>query len=52
MLGVAGALAEGTIAVWAGPKALADHIVPALTRAATGAAVGPRHAWSPSHRCV
>ncbi|MGR3935353.1 TIGR03564 family F420-dependent LLM class oxidoreductase [Streptomyces sp. BRA346] len=37
MLRVAGELADGTISVWAGPTALARHIVPTLTRAAEGA---------------
>lgn len=34
MLGVAGELADGTITTWATPKALADHIVPRITKAA------------------
>ncbi|MGY0060509.1 TIGR03564 family F420-dependent LLM class oxidoreductase [Streptomyces sp. LZ34] len=34
MLKVAGELADGTIAVWAGRAALADHIVPTITEAA------------------
>ena len=36
MLRVAGELADGTVTVWAGPRALADHVVPAVTRAAAG----------------
>ncbi|GAA3115998.1 TIGR03564 family F420-dependent LLM class oxidoreductase [Nonomuraea salmonea] len=34
MLRVAGELADGTITTWANAAALADHIVPAITRAA------------------
>ncbi|MEU1806664.1 LLM class flavin-dependent oxidoreductase [Streptomyces sp. NPDC019937] len=37
MLRVAGELADGTVSVWAGPTAVARHIVPTLTRAAEGA---------------
>ncbi|WP_158886368.1 TIGR03564 family F420-dependent LLM class oxidoreductase [Amycolatopsis anabasis] len=37
MLRVAGELADGTVTVWAGPRTIAEYIVPALTRAA-----GPR----------
>lgn len=36
MLRVAGELADGTITNWAGPKALSEHIVPAITKAAAG----------------
>lgn len=34
MLRVAGELADGTITTWATPSALAEHIVPAITKAA------------------
>ncbi|MFI6456579.1 LLM class F420-dependent oxidoreductase [Streptosporangium amethystogenes] len=34
MLRLAGELADGTVTVWTGPEAVADHIVPAITRAA------------------
>jgi F420-dependent oxidoreductase-like protein len=37
MLDVAGELTDGTITSWAGPKALEQHIIPRLTRAATRA---------------
>jgi F420-dependent oxidoreductase-like protein len=37
MLQVAGELSDGTIATWVGPRTLAEHIVPRLTAAATGA---------------
>ena len=37
MLRVAGELTDGTIAAWAGPRVLADHIVPRLTAAAGSA---------------
>ncbi|KAK1181005.1 TIGR03564 family F420-dependent LLM class oxidoreductase [Streptomyces sp. NBS 14/10] len=37
MLKVAGELADGTITAWAGKAALADHIVPTITQAATRA---------------
>ncbi len=33
-LAITGELADGTITNWTGPKALADHIVPTITRAA------------------
>jgi F420-dependent oxidoreductase-like protein len=36
MLAVAGELADGTIVLWAGPKAIANHIAPPLRAAATG----------------
>jgi F420-dependent oxidoreductase-like protein len=36
MLRIAGELADGTVTVWAGPRALADHVVPTLTKAARG----------------
>jgi F420-dependent oxidoreductase-like protein len=36
MLKVAGELTDGTVTVWAGPRALADHVVPAITKAAAG----------------
>jgi F420-dependent oxidoreductase-like protein len=36
MLRVAGELADGTITTWATPSALAEHIVPAITKAAGG----------------
>ncbi|MFI0736355.1 TIGR03564 family F420-dependent LLM class oxidoreductase [Streptomyces sp. NPDC021225] len=45
MLKVAGELADGTVAVWAGRAALADHIVPTITRAAA-------HAGRPAPRVV
>jgi F420-dependent oxidoreductase-like protein len=41
MLRIAGELADGTVTVWAGPRALADHVVPTLTRA-TGGRPEPR----------
>ncbi|MFF4989093.1 LLM class F420-dependent oxidoreductase [Streptosporangium saharense] len=34
MLRVAGELADGTVTVWTGPEAIADHVRPAITRAA------------------
>lgn len=37
MLDLAGELTDGTFTVWAGPKALEEHIIPRLTRAATRA---------------
>jgi F420-dependent oxidoreductase-like protein len=37
MLRIAGELADGTVTVWTGPQSLADHIVPAVTRAAARA---------------
>jgi F420-dependent oxidoreductase-like protein len=37
MLRIAGELADGTIATWVGPQALADHIVPRIAAAATAA---------------
>lgn len=37
MLRVAGELADGTVTVWTGPEAIADHIGPAITRAASEA---------------
>ncbi|MEV8631026.1 LLM class F420-dependent oxidoreductase [Streptosporangium sp. NPDC051023] len=37
MLRVAGQLADGTVTVWTGPEAIADHIRPAITRAASEA---------------
>ena len=37
MLDVAGALADGTLTTWAGPKAVAEHIVPRIIRAAAHA---------------
>jgi F420-dependent oxidoreductase-like protein len=37
MLQVAGELADGAMIAWAGTGALADHVVPALTRAAAAA---------------
>ncbi|WP_454789579.1 TIGR03564 family F420-dependent LLM class oxidoreductase [Mycolicibacterium lutetiense] len=37
MLDLAGELTDGTITSWAGPKALEQHIIPRLTRAATRA---------------
>ena len=36
MLRVAGELADGTVTTWAGPRALGEHIVPSITRAAVG----------------
>jgi F420-dependent oxidoreductase-like protein len=36
MLRMAGELTDGTITVWTGPKTIADHIAPTLTRAAVG----------------
>ncbi|MFI6795389.1 LLM class F420-dependent oxidoreductase [Streptosporangium canum] len=37
MLRVAGELADGTVTVWTGPEAIAGHIGPAITRAASEA---------------
>jgi len=37
MLGLAGELADGTVTAFTGPRALADHVVPAITRAAAAA---------------
>jgi F420-dependent oxidoreductase-like protein len=37
MLRVAGELADGTIATWAGPRVLGEHVVPRLTAAADAA---------------
>ncbi|NIH86848.1 TIGR03564 family F420-dependent LLM class oxidoreductase [Amycolatopsis granulosa] len=37
-LRVAGELADGTITTWAGPRALGEHIVPKITKAAAGRA--------------
>ncbi|WP_326826208.1 LLM class F420-dependent oxidoreductase [Streptosporangium sp. NBC_01756] len=37
MLRVAGELADGTVTVWTGPEAIADHIEPTITRAASQA---------------
>jgi F420-dependent oxidoreductase-like protein len=37
MLKIAGELADGTVTVWTGPQAIADHIAPAITRAAASA---------------
>ncbi|WP_406311585.1 LLM class F420-dependent oxidoreductase [Streptosporangium sp. NBC_01639] len=37
MLRVAGELADGTVTVWTGPEAIADHIEPTITRAAAQA---------------
>jgi F420-dependent oxidoreductase-like protein len=37
MLKIAGELTDGTITAWAGPKTLAEHIVPTLFRAASAA---------------
>lgn len=37
MLDLAGELTDGTITSWAGPKALEQHIIPRLNRAAAGA---------------
>ncbi|SQD99294.1 TIGR03564 family F420-dependent LLM class oxidoreductase [Parafrankia sp. Ea1.12] len=37
MLRVAGELADGTVTVWAGPEAIAGHVVPTITRAAAAA---------------
>lgn len=36
MLRVAGELADGTVTAWAGPRALGEHIVPSITKAAAG----------------
>ncbi|GAA2814718.1 TIGR03564 family F420-dependent LLM class oxidoreductase [Saccharopolyspora taberi] len=36
MLRVAGELADGTVTMWAGPRTLDTHIVPAITRASAG----------------
>jgi F420-dependent oxidoreductase-like protein len=38
MLRVTGELADGTVTVWAGPRALGEHIVPTISRAAAGRA--------------
>ncbi|PZF81813.1 TIGR03564 family F420-dependent LLM class oxidoreductase [Jiangella anatolica] len=35
MLRVAGELADGTVTTWAGPRSIGEHVVPALTAAAT-----------------
>ncbi|MEU8341022.1 LLM class F420-dependent oxidoreductase [Spirillospora sp. NPDC048832] len=37
MLRVAGALADGTVTTWTGPEMIADHVVPAITKAAEDA---------------
>ncbi|MFV2173587.1 TIGR03564 family F420-dependent LLM class oxidoreductase [Actinomadura sp. LOL_016] len=37
MLRVAGELADGTVTTWTGAEAIADHIVPAITKAAESA---------------
>ncbi|SEG65445.1 F420-dependent oxidoreductase, MSMEG_4879 family [Thermomonospora echinospora] len=37
MLRIAGELADGTVTVWTGPESIADHVVPAITRAAAQA---------------
>lgn len=37
MLKIAGELANGTVTVWTVPQFIADHIAPAITRAAAGA---------------
>ncbi|MFB9903998.1 TIGR03564 family F420-dependent LLM class oxidoreductase [Allokutzneria oryzae] len=36
MLRLTGELADGTVTMWAGPRAIADHVVPEITRTATG----------------
>jgi F420-dependent oxidoreductase-like protein len=36
MLRVAGELADGTVTAWAGPRALGEHVVPSITKAAAG----------------
>jgi alkanesulfonate monooxygenase SsuD/methylene tetrahydromethanopterin reductase-like flavin-dependent oxidoreductase (luciferase family) len=37
MLAIAGELADGTVAVWTTPRTIAEHIAPAVTRAAAAA---------------
>jgi F420-dependent oxidoreductase-like protein len=37
MLDLAGELADGTITSWAGPRALEDHVIPRITKAAKAA---------------
>lgn len=37
MLELAGAMADGTVTAWAGPRALAEHVVPTITAAAAAA---------------
>ncbi|TDB99307.1 hypothetical protein [Actinomadura sp. 7K534] len=37
MLRVAGGLADGTVTTWTGADVIADHIVPAITKAAESA---------------
>jgi F420-dependent oxidoreductase-like protein len=37
MLRIAGELADGTVTVWTGPRAIAEYIAPAVTRAAADA---------------
>jgi F420-dependent oxidoreductase-like protein len=37
MLKIAGELADGTVTVWTGPQLIADHLAPAITRAAADA---------------
>lgn len=46
MLRLAGELADGTVTWMTGPRTLADHIVPSITRAAQ-AAGAPLRGWSP-----
>lgn len=37
MLRITGELADGTVTTWTGPEAIADHIVPSITKAAEAA---------------
>ena len=50
MLRIAGELASGTILWMADERAIGDHVVPRITKAAAGSRASPRRASSPASR--